>query len=200
MLKKIVLASAMLLASAAAAGADEILSRLDIARKQYEDKRLAKSAYELQFALLLMQRKLNELYQATFPEAPEGWRAHPQDGSRAPGTIGTMLVRSYQGTNVNISAQLMIDNPQIWSGGHAALLNPLHAAQMGYTAIDVPGIATGHALMKWHEPQKRVEALIMIPGRLYIRMDGNGLSSDQPVRDLMKAWNIRRIKEIADIP
>jgi hypothetical protein len=199
MLRITVLTCALLATSANAARADEIASRLDIAKKQYEDKRLARSAYELQFALVLMQRKLSELYQATFPDPPEGWRAHPQDADRT-GAFGTNIARVYQGPNANIRAQLMIDNPQIWASGHAALLNPLHAAQMGYTAVEIAGIAAGHALIKWHEAQKRVEAFIMVPGRLYLRLDGNGMASDQPVRDLMKAWNIQRVKDVADIP
>ncbi len=201
MLRYRLLAILVLVALTSPAAADQVSERLEFGRKAYIDGRLGTAANELQMALALLRRRLDDQFLAAFPEPPEGWRAMSPDRGMHRAVSGTVLVRNYQFSGSNISVQFYVDNPESWTGNiSTALLSPHYAAHLDYAIVEVEGLPRGYALVKWHADQKRAEGMMMIPGRLLIRLNGAGLASEQPVRDLMRAWNIKRVKEIADIP
>jgi hypothetical protein len=185
------------------ARADKVTEAIERAVKAYGDGKLSTTSRELQFAIGRIGRRIAKAYATTLPPAPDGWRARrarSQRSSVALMNFGVSVQRRYSqdGGRGRASAQLVIDNPMI--GAMATMFaNPAIAQNAGYERLEVRGLAQP-GFIKFNEDTKRGDAIILIAGRLFLKVEASNVEGEDVLRALVDGWNIKRIKEIAEIP
>lgn len=184
--------------------ADQVVEQINQGLELYRSKEYGAAIKELEFAITDMRKLISESIAATFPDAPAGWTALPVDGSSDSsgaaalfgGSMGTVLERQYtqDDGNGNLTATLSMDNPMIQ--GMAALFNnpAMLAAQPNVERLRV-GRETG--MLKWEPSAAKAEATLMLDGRIMMQVVGKNLDSPEVASDLLKAWDIKAVREQA---
>jgi hypothetical protein len=187
------------------AQADKVTDAIDRATKAYGDGKLSSTSRELQFAIGRIGRRLAKAYEEAMPPAPDGWkarRARRQNQGIGVMGMGISVQRRYRpdggSSRGRASAQLVIDNPMIQAMG-AMFANPAMAQSSGYERLEVKGLAQP-GFIKFDEDRKRGDAIILVAGRIFMKVEASNIESEDVLRKLVEGWNIKRIKEIAEIP
>jgi hypothetical protein len=182
--------------------ADPIVEQINQALELYQDQEYGAAITELEFAITDMRKLVSEGVAATFPDPPAGWSAMAVDASSESsgaaalfgGSMGTMLERQYSedGGTGSLTATLTIDNPMVQ--GMAALFNnpAMLAAQPNVERLRI-GRETG--MLKWEPESSRAEATLMLDGRIMMQVVGENLESPDIAADLLKAWDIKAVRE-----
>jgi len=192
------------LSLAGAARADKVTDAIGRASKAYGDGKLSSTTRELQFAIGRIGRRLAKAYGEAMPPAPDGWkarRARTQRGAIGVMGMGISVRRRYQPDGRGrgrASAQLIIDNPMIQAMG-AMFANPAMAQSSGYERLEVTGLAQP-GFIKYDEDRKRGDAIILIAGRIFLKVEASNVENMDVLRALAAGWNVKRIKEIAETP
>ncbi len=76
--------------------------------------------------------------------------------------------------------------------------NPQLAAASGFERLRVRGVS-GDALLKFNPDRKRGEIILLLAGRIFIKLNGRQIESDEILRDLLQGWNFADLKAAADI-
>jgi len=205
MLKGLI-AAAMVIALTAGgtAQADKVTDAIDRAAKAYGDGKLSSTSRELQFAIGRISRRLAKAYGQAMPPAPDGWKARrARRRNQGIGVMGMGIsvqqrYRPDGGGRGRASAQLVIDNPMMQAMG-AMFANPAMAQSSGYERLEVKGLAQP-GFIKFDEDRKRGDAIILIAGRIFMKVAASNVENEDVLRALVSGWNIKRIKEIAEIP
>lgn len=197
------LAAALLITFSAPAFADKVTDAIASGRKFYEDQRLSKAMRELRYAIARISRRLSQSYEATMPPAPSGWKMRKArrraSASGAFFSAGTIITRRYrqQDGRGRVTAQLIVDNPMMQAFA-AMFANPQIAAASGFERIRVRGVRSD-ALLKYNDETKRGEAILLLAGRIFIKIDGRRIDNDGIIRDLLETWNYEDLKKVAEI-
>ncbi len=197
------LAAALLITFSAPAFADKVTDAIASGQKYYDDQRLSKAVRELRYAIAQISRRLSEAYEATMPPAPSGWKTRKarRRGGAGGGffSAGTIITRHYRQEDGRgrITAQLIVDNPMMQAFA-AMFANPQIAAASGFDRVTVRG-ARADALLKFDPDTKRGEAILLLAGRIFIKLDGRRIESDGVIRDLLQSWNYEELKKVAEI-
>lgn len=196
-------ALAALLAFTGAAQADKVTDAIDRASKAYSAGKLSTTSRELQFAIGRIGRRLAKAYSEAMPPAPDGWKARrARRSNRAVGVmgLGITVTRRYRPDDGrgSASAQIIIDNPMIQAMG-AMFANPAMAQSSGYERLEVKGLAQP-GYIKFDEDRKRGDAIILIAGRIFLKVQASRVEDEDVLRNLAAGWDIKRIKEITEIP
>lgn len=194
-----------LMAFTAPAQADKVTDAMDRAAKAYRDGKLSSASRELQFAVGGLGQRLAKAYQDAMPPAPSGWKAR-RANTRNQGIgvmgmgMGITVSQRYRadGGQGRASAQLVMDNPMIQAMG-AMFANPAMAQSSGFERLEVKGLDQP-GFIKFDEDRKRGDAIILIAGRIFLKVDASGIDNVDVLRKLASGWDIKRIKEIAEIP
>jgi hypothetical protein len=197
-------AVAVSLMAGGTAQADKVTDAIDRASKAYSDGKLSSTSRELQFAIGRVSRRLARAYQEAMPPAPDGWKARrARRRNQGIGVMGMGIsvnkrYRADGGGRGRASAQIIIDNPMIQAMG-AMFANPALAQNSGFERLEVKGLAQP-GFIKFDEDRKRGEAIILIAGRVFLKVQASRIEDEDVLRNLAAGWNIKRIKEIAEIP
>ena len=197
------LVAALLITVSAPAFADKVTDAIRSGQKHYEDQRLSKSIRELRYAIVQITRRLSEAYEATMPPAPSGWKTQKARRQGAAGgtffSAGTILTRHYRQEDGRgrVTAQLIVDNPMMQAFA-AMFANPQIAAASGFERVRVRGVRAD-ALLKYDPDTKQGEAILLLAGRIFIKLDGRRIENDGIIRDLLQGWNYEDLKKVADI-
>jgi hypothetical protein len=189
-------------ATSGSALADPVVEQINQALELYESQEYGAAITELEFAVNDMRKLLSEGIAATFPDPPEGWSAMAVDASSESsgaaalfgGSMGTTLDRQYtedEGSGT-LTATLTMDNPMVQ--GMAALFNnpAMLAAQPNVERLRI-GRESG--MLKWEPESSRAEATLMLDGRIMMQVVGENLESPNIAGDLLKAWDIKAVRE-----
>ncbi len=198
-----ILAAVLLITVSAPAFADKVTEAIASGRQYYQDQRLSKAIRELRYAIAQISRRLSAAYQATMPPAPVGWKM--QKARRRGGAgiglfaAGTIITRNYrqQDGRGRITVQLAVDNPMMQAFA-MMFANPQMAAASGFERIRVRGVRTD-ALIKYNPETKRGEAILLLAGRVFIKIGGQRIENDAILRDLLQSWNYEDLKKVAEI-
>ncbi len=184
------------LATAPALG-DEVLEQIDVARDLYLEGELTDAITELEFAIQSIRARTGDLYAGTFPEPPAGWTASEVDVvAGLPGMSGQMLSRSYEGpAGQRIDAELMVDNPMLQAFG-ALLQNPALLSMQPHA--ERVRVQRAPAILQWPEDGTG-ELMLMLGGRLLLKLDGSGLGDRADLLDLMEAWDVATVRRLAGL-
>jgi hypothetical protein len=180
------------------AGADEVTDQIDQARQYYEQGDVAGAIDELEFALQAMRGKIGQELLATFPEPASGWTmVETGDAPQAsiPFATGTMLSRTYRAEEggASIEAQLMSGGGFL-QGLAGMLMNPqVLAAQPNAKRVRV---GRENAVVTY-DPQDRSAQLVLdLGGKGTIMLQGQNVTSGDPLVDLANRWDIKKAKEL----
>lgn len=197
------LAAALLIVCANPAFADKVTDAIRSGQKNYEDKHLSKAVRELRYAISQITRQLATAYEATMPPAPSGWITRKARRQGSAGGIflaaGTTISRNYRQTDGRgrLSVQLIVDNPMMQAFA-AMFANPQIAANAGFERVKLRDVRE-EALVKFNPDTKRGEAILLLAGRVFIKISGRRIESDGILRDLLEGWNYEELKKVAEI-
>lgn len=186
----------------ASALADDVVEQLELGLELYQDQEYGAAITELEFAINDIRKLMSGRIAETFPEAPEGWSAGTVESAGGGGAAamfgggGSMLEREYhqdEGSG-RLTAKLMIDNPMVQAMS-AMFNNPaMLAAQPNMERLR---IGRDTALVKWEPERGNVEVSFMIDGRILMQVNGQGVASQDPAVDLLKAWDMDALRDQA---
>lgn len=202
-LGRLIAVGAVLIAATGVARADEISDSISSAQKLYVEGRLSKAANELNYAVGQIGKKLRQAYLATLPSAPAGWKELSSRSRSQAGLAvfaqGQIIKKSYRqdGAQGRINAELVVDNPMLQALA-GMFGNPAMASRMGYERVSLSGIDE-KAYLKWDDQGKRGEIVLVMAGRVYIKMSARNLEDPDLLKQMMQAWDIKKIKEIAEL-
>lgn len=193
------------LASGSALAADDVSDQIELGLELYQEGSYGEAITELEFAITDIRKLMSGRIGGTFPDAPNGWTStavDPSGGSKGgAGLLGAMgggntLERTYEQDDGDstLEASVSIDNPMI-QGLAAMLSNPAMLASQPNTERIRIGRETG--TLKWEAERNRAEASLMLDGRIMITIIGNQLSDPEPVRELLKSWDIKALRAAA---
>ena len=190
----LVLALAVPALSPPPAHADDVAAQVDTALGYYKEGDLAGAIDELQFVINAIRGELGTRYAKTFPPPPAGWEA--EDASQGEGAAfmggGTMLNRTYKktGSDAQIDVQLMLDNPMM-QGLAAMFTNPAILAAQGN--MERVRVGRENAILNTESN----ELTYMLGGRGMIQFSGRNLDNGDVLVDLLKAWDLKALKDVA---
>ncbi|MDR9439403.1 MAG: hypothetical protein RI841_07910 [Halomonas sp.] len=188
--------------TAAKVQADEVIEQIELGLELYQEEEYGAAITELEFAINDLRKLMSGRIAETFPEAPEGWSAGEVASGGSSGAAAmfgggsSMLEREYrqEAGNGTLQAQLMIDNPMIQAMS-AMFNNPaLIAAQPNMERIR---IGRDSALLKWEPERGNAEVSFLMDGRILVQINGQGLESQEPAVELLKAWDLEAVREQA---
>ena len=73
--------------------------------------------------------------------------------------------------------------------------NPAMASRMNYDRMTIDGV--GEAWVKFEEERKRGEAVLVISGRIFIKITGRNIESRDILEKMIKSWDIAGVKDAA---
>ena len=185
--------------SAPAALADKVTDAIDKSTSLYTSGDVGKAYSELQLAVTLMGRRLTAAYLKTFPTAPDGWKARRARSTNQSALLagqGFILNRRYRqdGGRGSITAQLIVDNPMI-TAMSGVFSNPAMAARMQYDRVTIDGV--GEAWVKFEEGRNRGEAVLVIAGRIFIKLTARNIENRDVLVTMIKGWDVAAVKKTA---
>lgn len=197
--RPLTVAACILTLSAPAAFADKVTDAIDKSKSLYTDGNIGKAYNELQVAVSLMGRRLTAAYMKTFPKAPDGWKARRASRNNQSALLagqGFILNRRYSqdGGRGRITAQLIVDNPMI-TAMTGVFSNPAMAARMQYDRVTIDGV--GEAWVKFEEERKRGEAVLVMQGRIFIKITARNVEERDILVTMIKGWDVAGVKTAA---
>lgn len=186
----------------ASALADEVVEQIELGLELYQEAEYGAAITELEFAINDIRERMSGRIAETFPEAPEGWSAGTVESGVSGGAAmfggggGSMLEREYrqESGNGRLTAKLMIDNPMVQAMS-AMFSNPaIIAAQPNMERIR---IGRDSAMLKWEAERGNAEVSFLMDGRILMQVNGQGLESQEPAVELLKAWDLDAVREQA---
>ena len=200
-LKTAMAATALTLAVAQGALADEVIEQIEVGLELYQEEEFGAAITELEFAIEDIRKMMSAQIAQTFPEAPEGWLAEDavsggSGGGAAAmfGAGGTSLERVYREEEGEgqLTASMMLDSPLIQSMG-ALFNNPaMIAAQPNMERVRLGREA---AVVKWEPERSRAEVTLLLDGRIMMQVKGDNIASQDVAVDLMRAWDLEAVRE-----
>ena len=173
--------------------------QIELGLELYLEGEYGAAITELEFAITDIRSAMSGGIASTFPPAPSGWSGMEVSSSGESAAMigmlggGTILERQYveDGGQGRIEASLMIDSPMAQGLG-AVLGNPaLVGAQPNTERVRV-GRET--ATLTWQAERGQAEAMMMLDGRILVRVEGSNLSSPDPVRELLQSWDLAALR------
>lgn len=190
-------ASTLMLAGPA--HSQSVPEQIELGLELYLDGEYGAAITELEFAINDIRSAMSDGIATTFPAAPSGWTGMDVSSSGESAAVigmlggGTVLEKRYveDGGQGSIEATLMLDSPMAQGLG-AMFSNPaLIGAQPNAERVRV-GRET--ATLTWEAGRGDAEAMMMLDGRILVRVEGSNLSSADPVRDLLQSWDLDALR------
>lgn len=198
----VVALGAALMWPAVAQAQDEIVEQIELGLELYQEGEYGAALTELEFAINDIRKLMSGRLGETFPDAPAGWSAGEVEsaggGSAAAlmGGGGAMLQRNYREEEGDgrLEASLMVDNPMVQ--GMAALFNnpAMVASQPNLERVRM---GRESAIVKWEADRGRVEATMLLDGRILMQVKGQGIDSPDVAVELLRAWDLAQVREQA---
>ncbi|MCE8037783.1 hypothetical protein HOP58_08800 [Halomonas sp. MCCC 1A11062] len=191
---------ALALPVTASAQADEVVEQIELGLELYQEGEYGAALTELEFAINDIRKLMSGRLANTFPEAPAGWSAEEVEsgggGAAALMGGGAMLQRNYreEGGDGRLEASMMVDNPMVQ--GMAALFNnpAMIASQPNMERVRM---GRESAIVKWEAERGRVEATMLLDGRILLQVEGQGLDSPDLAVELLRDWDLAEVREQA---
>lgn len=189
-------------AAASPAWADKVTDAIGKAAAAYKAGKMSTATTELQYALTKINERLAKAYTATFPAAPEGWRAQrvrTASGNVMVRVAGQILSRRYsqQGGRGSLNAQLIVDSPTM-QAFTTLFANPNYARSAGYDPVKIEGVPET-AMLKYDENRKQGDLILLMANRIVIKVTGRRIESGDVLSKLVKSWNIAQVRKTAGI-
>jgi hypothetical protein len=180
MLKKVIslfLLLGALLNALPTRAADDVLTTIEEAVRQYKSGDYAGSASNLDYASQLIRQKKSEKMKELLPEPLTGWNAEPAN-AQAVGTAvfggGVTVSRDYNKGSATVSIEIVSDSPVLQSV-LMMLNNPMFAGASGGKLETVKG---QRAIVKYDPASQSGELNIVVAGRFMVTVRGQKVEKD----------------------
>ncbi len=192
--------TALSLMTVSEASADDILEQIDAGRAYYEDGDLGRALNEFEFALNALRTRFSNQFMATLPDAPALWHAEKpvlESGAALLGA-GVMVTRRYeeQKGEGRITAELLVDSPMVQAFS-AVFSNPIMVAND--PTLERIRFGETIALLKWNADQRSGDLSLAIGGRVLAKLVARDLDDKAVLIDLMKAWDLDAVENVAGL-
>lgn len=180
----------------AARGADPG-PRIEAARQAWQRGDLARTAKELEAALIELQARLGKAFSDSMPATPAGWRAEDAEvqGLGAVGG-GLAVTRAYENNDSTMNASLIMDSPAVEA---AAALLANEAATNALPNVRRLKVGGEDALIRWDGSTRAGEITMVLGGRILLEIQGDNLKSADILAETAKAWNLAAIRKAAGL-
>jgi hypothetical protein len=188
----------MLLAAAGTAwAADAVPGRMDAARQAYQRGEVARAALELQSALIELHERLGKGFAEMMPAPLAGWQAEPAE-VQGLGEVGGGLsvTRAYLKSDSSMNASLILDSPAVAA---AAALFTTPAAAAAQANLRPVKVGSENALLRYDAANKAGEITLVLNNRVLLHIEGDNLSSGDPLVEVAKGWNFAGIRKLAGV-
>lgn len=187
-------------AIAAPAQADEVVEQIDAGKAYYVDGDYSRALTEFEFALNTLRARFSNQFMATLPAPPVLWAAEKPALESAAALFGggVMVSRQYRERKGGgeIMAELMVDSPMVQAFS-AVFSNPIMIANdPGLQRIRLKGTT---ALLKWDADQRAGDLTLSLGGRVLAKLSGRDLDDKAILVELMKAWDIDAVRDVAGL-
>lgn len=192
--------AAIALTAGSQAAADDILEQIDAGKAYYAEGDLGRALNELDFALNSLRIRFSNQFMATLPEPPALWSAEKPvlDSGAAILGAGVMVTRRYQEEKGDgrITAELLIDSPMVQAYS-AVFSNPIMVANN--PNLERVRLGKTNAVLKWNEDRRSGDLSLAFGGRVLAKLVGKGVGDKAILVDLMKAWDLDAVLDIAGL-
>jgi hypothetical protein len=193
--KTVLCGAALTLASHLAA--DEITDQVDIGVQAYKAGEMRQAIQELQYAIAQIQEQLDSQYTKLMPEPLEGWSAQEAQSQSAGMSMmggGTQVSRDYNknGGNESVRIQVMADSPFLQAMS-MMLSNPMMMQSDPSSKLYRHGRHRG--MIKHQRNSNQWEISLMVANRIMVQVSGNGLESEAPLEDYLKALDLAKVEK-----
>ncbi|MEL6961483.1 MAG: hypothetical protein AAFO01_01930 [Pseudomonadota bacterium] len=194
------LMTALSLMAASGAAADDVLEQIDAGKAFYQDGDLGRALNEFEFALNALRTRFSHQFMATLPEPPALWQAEKpvlESGAALLGT-GVMVTRRYeeQKGEGRIIAELLVDSPMVQAFS-AVFSNPIMVAND--PTLERIRFGKTNALLKWDANDRSGDLSLAFGGRVLAKLVGRDLDDKSVLVDLMKAWDLGAVEDVAGL-
>ncbi|MEM7042039.1 MAG: hypothetical protein AAF543_04430 [Pseudomonadota bacterium] len=187
-------------ATAPPVAADEVVEQLDAGRAYYQDGDLSRALTELEFAVNALRTQFSNEFIATLPAPPALWAAEKPalDNGVALFGTGVMVTRRYleEKGDGRITAELLVDSPMVQAYS-AVFRNPVMIAND--PKLERIRLGELHALLKWDADRRSGDLTLSLGGRVLAKLAGRDLDDKTILVDLMKAWDLDAVKQVAGL-
>ena len=178
-------------AAPAALAADEVASRLDTARIAYQKGDLTHAARDAETALRLLQERLGKIFGETLPSLGKSWQAEAVEvASLGDAGGGLSISRAYTKGDSSLNASLLLDSAEIESS--QALL----AQTSSQPNVKKLKIGAEDALLRFDAATVGGEITMVVGGRVILEVQGDNITSADPLIEAANAWNVAKIKTL----
>lgn len=194
--RAVLMAAAMLaVAATPVTAADDVPARLDAARAAYAKGDLARAAHEVEAALQQMHDRLGKALADTLPQLPGAWKGDEAE-IQGLGQIGGGLsvTRAYTKGDASLNASLLLDSPA--SESAAALLTDA----VNQPHLKVIKVGADDAVLRFDASAHSGEVTMVIANRVVLEIEGDDITSADPLIEAARAWNVARIRTLLSQP
>ena len=191
---------ALAFVAGAPADADEVIEQIEAGKAYYAEGDLARALTEFEFALNTLRTRFSNQFMATLPEPPPLWSAEKpalENGVALFGS-GVMVTRRYleQKGDGQIVAELMVDSPMVQAFS-AVFNNPIMvASDPGLERVRFGKLT---ALLNWDADRRAGDLSLSIGGRVLAKLVGRDLDDKAILIDLMNAWDLSAVQDVAGL-
>ena len=179
------------LASTPALAADDVPLKLDSARAAYQKGDLARAARDVEAALKAMQERLGRIFAETLPTLSNRWKPDEVE-IQGLGEIGggLSITRAYTRDDQSLNASLLLDSP---AGESAQALLAAPVAQQHVRKVKVGG---EEAVLRFDPSTSTGEITMMVGNRVVLEVQGDNITSADPLLEAAAAWNLAKIRTL----
>ncbi len=175
--------------------ADTIPSRIEAGRAAYAKGDLARTAAELEAAIIELHLRLGKVLAEFLPPPLAGWQGETVETQGLAGSGGGLAVtRAYAKAESTLNASLIVDSPAVSSA----------AGQFAANAPNQPNIkrikiGAEDALLRWDGGNRAGEITMVLGNRAVLQIEGDGLGGSDLLVDAARGWNIAAIRKLLGV-
>lgn len=183
-----------------AAADDDVIEQIEAGKAFYAEGDLARALTEFEFALNALRTRFSNAFMATMPDPPALWSADKpvlETGAALFGA-GVVVTRRYLEAKGGgqITAELMVDSPMVQAFS-AVFSNPIMIA--GDPGLERVRLGKMTALLKWDAERRAGDLSLALGGRVLAKLIGRDLGDKTILVELMKAWDLDAVKDVAGL-
>ncbi len=170
------------------AHAADALSHIDAARGYMQKGDIARTAHELEVALLDLQDRLGRSLSDQMPAPLSGWAAEEAEYEGLGSTGGGLSVtRGYTKGDASLNASLILDNPAV---------DEAQGQSTGQAAAKTIKLGNEDATLRWDSSSHSGEITVVLSHRVLIQITGDSLDSDDALMTMAKSMDMAKIRKI----
>lgn len=179
---------------------DDVIEQIEAGKAYYRNGDFARALTELGFAQNALRIRFSNAFMATLPPPPPLWSAEKPALENGVALLGggVMVTQRYleRKGEGKITAELMVDSPLVQAFS-AVFTNPIMiSSDPDLERVRLDGMT---ALLKWNADRRAGDISLSLDGRVLIKLIGDSLKDKTVLLDLMRAWDLEAVRDVASL-